>query len=435
MVGFGGAAISGPQWSPDGKWVSYTKADRDLLPHVYVIPAGRRQGAAHHRRGQLQRHRRPLDAGRQAHRLPVRHWTWATSVRPAGPRPRSTVVALTPEEKDAGRTGRRQRGGSGPRGRSPSGRRDGGRRLPDGPATSRGEDRLRPTSAAVPGRSHAAATPSARLAVSPDGRTVVFTTTGARAAGRCSRSGRWRIDGDGLTPRHPGRPGQPTRRATPPARGRVGGGMASLQFAKDGRTLYYRQGGGIYAVAVGGAPASGGTPPHRRRPAAGVVAAAGAAPARRLRRHRQAAAGDAARSTSPSRSRSTTRRAQAGLRRELARHEAPLLRPDDARRRLGQDARHATSRCWQYVGDQEELHDVVNMMIGELNASHTGISGGGGGAAGARRRPDALPRLRAGAGRERLLQGDARLQATARPTRTTSRSTSATSSSPSTART
>src|SRR5262249_12820305 len=29
------------------------------------------------------------------------------------------------------------------------------------------------------------------------------------------------------------------------------------------------------------------------------------------------------------------------------------------------------------VGDQEELQDVVSMMIGELNASHTGIGGGG----------------------------------------------------------
>ena len=30
-----------------------------------------------------------------------------------------------------------------------------------------------------------------------------------------------------------------------------------------------------------------------------------------------------------------------------------------------------------YVGDQEELHDVVSMLIGELNASHTGIAPGG----------------------------------------------------------
>src|SRR5262249_30246479 len=30
----------------------------------------------------------------------------------------------------------------------------------------------------------------------------------------------------------------------------------------------------------------------------------------------------------------------------------------------------------EHVADQEELHNVVSQMIGELNASHTGISGG-----------------------------------------------------------
>src|SRR5207248_10786793 len=30
-----------------------------------------------------------------------------------------------------------------------------------------------------------------------------------------------------------------------------------------------------------------------------------------------------------------------------------------------------------HVAEQDDLYDVVNMMIGELNASHTGISGGG----------------------------------------------------------
>ena len=34
----------------------------------------------------------------------------------------------------------------------------------------------------------------------------------------------------------------------------------------------------------------------------------------------------------------------------------------------------------QYLTDPEELHTVMMMMIGELNASHTGVSGGGGGA-------------------------------------------------------
>src|SRR5439155_12201929 len=39
VIGFGGGALTNPQWSPDGKWVSYTKAGDNLLPHVYVIPA------------------------------------------------------------------------------------------------------------------------------------------------------------------------------------------------------------------------------------------------------------------------------------------------------------------------------------------------------------------------------------------------------------
>jgi tricorn protease len=30
-----------------------------------------------------------------------------------------------------------------------------------------------------------------------------------------------------------------------------------------------------------------------------------------------------------------------------------------------------------YVSEREEMQDIVNMMIGELNASHTGLSGGG----------------------------------------------------------
>src|SRR5262249_13015480 len=39
VIGFGGGAVTNPQWSPDSKWVSYTKAQSNLLPHVYVIPA------------------------------------------------------------------------------------------------------------------------------------------------------------------------------------------------------------------------------------------------------------------------------------------------------------------------------------------------------------------------------------------------------------
>src|SRR5207253_1982910 len=39
VIGFGQTAVSNPQWSPDGKWVSFTRADATLLPHVYVVSA------------------------------------------------------------------------------------------------------------------------------------------------------------------------------------------------------------------------------------------------------------------------------------------------------------------------------------------------------------------------------------------------------------
>ena len=39
VIEFGNTAVVRPQWSPDGKWVSYAKADGTLLPHVFIIPA------------------------------------------------------------------------------------------------------------------------------------------------------------------------------------------------------------------------------------------------------------------------------------------------------------------------------------------------------------------------------------------------------------
>src|SRR5262249_50605453 len=35
----GAMPIQTPQWSPDGKWISFTKQDATFLPHVYVMPA------------------------------------------------------------------------------------------------------------------------------------------------------------------------------------------------------------------------------------------------------------------------------------------------------------------------------------------------------------------------------------------------------------
>ena len=61
----------------------------------------------------------------------------------------------------------------------------------------------------------------------------------------------------------------------------------------------------------------------------------------------------------------------------------------------------------KYVGSNEDVYDLANEMIGELNASHTGVSGPDSDPQ-PTRVSDPLPRLRDGA-RRRRLQGHAHL--------------------------
>src|SRR5262249_43723441 len=39
VIGFGGMAITNAHWSPDGKWISFTRAGANMLPHVYIVSA------------------------------------------------------------------------------------------------------------------------------------------------------------------------------------------------------------------------------------------------------------------------------------------------------------------------------------------------------------------------------------------------------------
>ena len=49
---------------------------------------------------------------------------------------------------------------------------------------------------------------------------------------------------------------------------------------------------------------------------------------------------------------------------------------EDARRRLGAAKTHSTSRCSTTSSTRKSCNTVMMMMIGQLNASHTGVSGG-----------------------------------------------------------
>jgi len=132
-----------------------------------------------------------------------------------------------------------------------------------------------------------------------------------------------------------------------------GGGISSLQYARDGRTIYYLQGNGIWAVPVAGAAPAAAEPPARP----------GEAGRRRL---------------------NFTARVEVDNKEERKQifHEAWRV----MKNRFYDSNMHGVN--WRAmrdlyeplladVGDREELQNVVSQMLGELNASHTGISGGG----------------------------------------------------------
>ncbi len=154
-------------------------------------------------------------------------------------------------------------------------------------------------------------------------------------------------------------------------RGGYRGGM--MIFSKDARSLYFRSGRGIYVASVGG----GG------QPAAAPEGFAG-----RFGRGRRGIGPPAAAPAAPADSagaRQVTFSIHMELDHKALRHEVFVEgwrvmknRFYDAKMH-GADwnaAKKTYAAVLDNLVDQEELHNVMMMMIGELNASHTGIGGG-----------------------------------------------------------
>jgi tricorn protease len=191
-------------------------------------------------------------------------------------------------------------------------------------------------------------------AIAPDNRTVVFVTT--EPAGVRSIPVVYSIQEDGkrLTRIVAGEP--PAEDAAGGGGGGFRGGINSLNISRDGRTLFFKEGASIYSVSM-----PGGT---------GTQAAAASAP------------------SAPSGGRETARRRinfTAKVKIDKSAEWAEMF--DDAWRTMkyrfydsqmhGKDwdgARAKYQPLVEFVGDRQELVNIVNEMIGELNASHTGAA-------------------------------------------------------------
>jgi tricorn protease len=351
------AAIGTPQFSPDGKWVSYSKEDTGLRPHVYVKPLSGGEehvieaedfllsyGAKWSPDGKTLLLLGGLGAPGMSslNRTTTQLYSVQLTRNTNNPDDRGVDTEAEAEAR-AGRLTRGIFGGMGAdRGAKPDIKIEW-----DGL-----ERRIRQLTRLEAGSVMA-------VAPSPDSRTYAFVAAGGGADEFSSGAPALYIiadDGSKLT-RLTGGP------AADSTRSRRGGGVGEPQWSRDGHSIFFMQGSGIYTVASRSGPsdASESSGSAHGGPAAAPAADAGASP-RRI---------------------DFTVRLEIDLpaeRRQVFDEAWRVMRNrfyDPTMHGVDWDAaKKAYEPLLAYVGDSDELHSVIMEMIGELNASHTGIMGG-----------------------------------------------------------
>jgi tricorn protease len=362
------SGISGVTVSPDGAWIAYNKADHDLRQHVYFIAA----------------------AGGEEHRLP-------DALQYASYDPRFTAdgkkliflggyvqggsatlrtnvasiysVSLAMEDADsmsrdvdteeqarasiaAGRGGRGGGGGA-------------------APASAETKIDFAGMERRITQVTHLTDSIST-VVPSPDSRSYAFVAT-VDVEGRATPS-LYLIQADGSQLRRlfQATPPPEDDNAPPAAAGAGAGGISSLQFSRDGANLFFLERNGIWSVhttpaTAGAAPAGGG--------ATGAAASGGAA---------GTGGGTEGTGTGARRRVNFTVRVEVDQRLERKQIFEESWRTMKYRfydaNMNGTDWAHykqVFEALLDDVGDRQELQNVTLQMIGELNASHTGMSGGG----------------------------------------------------------
>ncbi|HEX6972791.1 MAG TPA: S41 family peptidase, partial [Vicinamibacterales bacterium] len=365
--------------SPDSKWVMFSKQDRTMRPHVYIAPiAG---GEEHHisddsvmyaennaewtadGRYVVFTSTEGVSSGVASQGgLPATMALWVLSLRDQDRDPMNRDIDNEAQGLAAEAAARQNAGrGGGAGGGTPQ--------PPDVRIDWSGMAR-RARQLSVPGTTIGGLTPA------PQGHTIALTLSsagvgGGRGGAADSTSGIHIIDVEtAQLTRVP-----PAPQAADGGGGRGGrgggaggfGGGSGMVFSPDGRTLYFRSGRGLYAATINpnatGAQGGGGR---------GATAAAQAPTAN------SGGTGNAS-------ARQVTYTANIEIDHKALRsqvfnegwrimknrfYDAKMHGADWAAEKA------AYEPLLQYLVDEEELHSVMMMMIGELNASHTGVSGG-----------------------------------------------------------
>jgi tricorn protease len=344
---YGGFGV--PVWSPDGKWIAYSKPDISRTSDIFVVAAAGDDKTPHKVTFDSNNEGNPQFApdGRKLY-FQRQEATGANT-------PNSVQlysVWLERQDKDPDDAEERAETEAPPRepaaesaeGAAPPARR---------PPANRPPREIKMDWAGMKRRVRQVTRmpfPVLNYTIAPDSRTIVFVTTEPTAQASLPVIYSIQEDGRRLARITAGQPPNEAGDGPGGGGGGFGGGISGLQFSRDGRTLFFRERDSVYSVPV--SPAN-----------AGAAAAGG--PAR-----------DAGR-----------RRINFNVRVRVDRPAEWAEMFDDGWRTMKYrfydprmhgmdwDAMRAKYRpLVEFVGDRQELLNILNEMIGELNASHTGAA-------------------------------------------------------------
>jgi len=344
-----------PVWSPDGKWIAYSKADASRTSDVFVIASSGEE---------KEPHKITFDSNNDINPQfgPDGRKLFFERIASTGGTNSVQIYSVWLEHLDRDPDDAEEREAE-PATNAPQG--EGAEGTPARrPPANRPPHETKMDWAGMRHRTRQITRmpfPISNYTIAPDSRTIVFVTS--EPAGTANVGVIYSIQDDGrrLSRITAGQP--PTDDGEGPGGGGFGGGFSTLNISRDGRTLFFREREGVYSVPLG--PGAGGGA------GAGAGAATPAGPGGRRRINFNVR-------VRIDRSAEWAEMFDDGWRTMKYRFYDPQMHGMDW------DAARAKYRpLVDHVGDRQELLNIINEMIGELNASHTGAAppprGAGGG--------------------------------------------------------
>jgi tricorn protease len=342
--------ISQPVWSPDGKWIAYAKADQARTNDIYLIPSA----GGEEKKVTFDSY---TDVNpRFSHDGKKLYFVRSEGGFGGGPGQASAQIysiALEREERDPNDPEDRPEVGDAPSPEAAFRQAQAQRNQPpkeiniDWAGLKRRTRQVTRMPFSV-----------FNYAIAPDNRTIVFVTTEPSATTQVPVVYSIQEDGRRLSRIVAGAAAGGDEEGGGRGFGGFGGGISQLAISRDGRTLFFKEGPSVYSVALSAQGAAGATP-------AASPFGGGAAARRRV---------TFAAKVKVDKPAEWAEMFDDAWRTMKYRFYDPAMHGKDW------DAMRAKYQpLVEFVGERQELMNVINEMIGELNASHTGAAAGFGG--------------------------------------------------------